>query len=96
MCLYLPGAKEPVSFFGYEGIPPNFLKEEAKEVFTCPRLIRTCWLSWTSSPINSTRRKLLIPIYLPRLQRLQYLAGALERGERFARLSPLFSRREQL
>jgi acetolactate synthase-1/2/3 large subunit len=26
------GAKEPVSFFGYEGIPANFLKEEQKKV----------------------------------------------------------------
>ena len=59
------GAKEPVSFFGYEGIPANFLKEEQKKFhLSTPDQDLMEVLDILADELDAP--KIIDPIYLPR------------------------------
>jgi acetolactate synthase-1/2/3 large subunit len=71
------GAKEPVSFFGYEGIPPNFLKEEQKKFhLSTPDQDLLEVLDILADELDAP--KIINPDLLTSLQRPAIPAGALD------------------
>ena len=78
--LVFAGAKEPVSFFGYEGIPPNYLKEEQKKVhLSTPDQDLLEALNILADELNAP--KIINQDILTSLQRPGIPAGALDSGK---------------
>ena len=74
------GAKEPVSFFGYEGIPPNFLKEEqTKFHLSAPDQDLLEVLEILADEIDTP--KIINPDMLTSLKIPEIPAGALDTGK---------------
>jgi acetolactate synthase-1/2/3 large subunit len=74
------GAKEPVSFFGYEGIPPNFLKEEQKKFhLSTPDQDLLEVLETLADELDAP--KVINPDLLTSLKRPAIPAGALDSGK---------------
>jgi acetolactate synthase-1/2/3 large subunit len=74
------GAKEPVSFFGYEGIPPNFLKEEQQKFhLSTPDQDLLAVLDILADELDAP--KIINPDLLTSLKRPEIPAGALDAGK---------------
>jgi len=74
------GAKEPVSFFGYEGIPANFIKEEQRKLHLSePNQDLIEVLDILADELDAP--KILEPGILTSLKRPEIPAGALNSGK---------------